>query len=322
MRRIALALTALLLAASCSLGLLDHQDDDLEKAGTFEGIDLVASGAVTNANDWYALIMTDTHVGRATKDYPDNFAWFQTWYNDNRSASDGIPISFLIHLGDLTDGSYESQYLEARRQYLGDLSDTYAYFIGASGSGRTVPFFFTPGNHDVRKSGRDHFLTYFGPGEWKLVVGDVSLYGLDSGRRYFGGTQIDKLEDALKKDSNKKLFFSHIPLSDQNLVYTYLTLTDEEERARMIHDMVVYGASAYIDGHRHLLVGPYHITDDLQEISLSCLNGPDMLTEKAPVWYILHYDGSAAQATITQYRISSKDKCLDPSTKRVMTIRF
>ncbi len=322
MRHIALALTTLLLATSCSLGLLDHQDDSLEKAGNFDGIDLVASGAVSDANDWYALIMTDTHVGRKAEDYPDNFAWFQTWYTANKSASDGIPISFLIHLGDLTDDSYESQYLEARREYLGDLPDTYAYFIGTSDSSRTVPFFFTPGNHDVRKHGRDHFLTYFGPGEWKLEVGGVSLYGLDTGRRYFGGTQIEKLEDALRQDSNKKLFLSHIPLSDQNPVYTYLTLTDEEERARMIHDMVAYGVSAYIDGHRHLLVGPYHITDDLQEISLSCLNGPDLLEDKAPAWYILHYDGSANQATITQYRIPSGDKCLAPSTKRVMTICF
>ena len=318
MRRLCLCFCFLLLA-SCSLGLLDHQDDKLEEAGNFQDFDIPLS----DHSDWYALIMTDTHVGRTAEEYPDNFEWFKNWYENNRTGSDGIPISFMIHLGDLTDDSYKSQYLQARRQYLGELSDTYNPFVETRSGIRTVPFFFTPGNHDVRRDGRDHFLTYFGQGSWKLVAGDVSLYGLDSGRRYFGETQMKKLEAALKSDANgKKLVFSHMPLAAQNPVYTYLTLTNEEERARMIHNLVSSGTSAYIDGHRHLLVGPYEITDSLQEISLSCLNGPDLLKDKAPSWYLLHYDGSANQATLTEYRIPSERETLTPTKKRVMTIDF
>ncbi len=315
MRRFLVPLLTLLLASSCSLGLLGNQDDDLENAGDFNAIDLGISG------DWNALIMTDTHVGRKAEKYPDNFQWFKSWYENNKSEG-GIEINLILHLGDLTDDSAKSQYLEAKREYLESLSDTYAYFVGSATTQRTVPAFFTPGNHDVRDDGRDHFLSTCGQSEWRVVIGDVSLYGLDSGRRFFGGTQIDKLESALRSDSGKKLFFSHMPLSDQDIRYTYLTLTNEEERARLIHDMAKYKVSAFIDGHRHMLIGPYDITSDIQEISLSCLNGPNLLDDQPPCWYILHYDSTMGKATLTQYKIESEESTLSPKTKEVMTISF
>ena len=306
MKRVLIVLLIPLLLASCSLHLLEKQDDDLEEAGNFEDT------LVTSDTDWNVLILTDSHVGRDSDSYPENHRWFKDWYLQNASSLD---LKAVIHLGDITDDSKKSQYLLARDQYVTDLENVTTTVDDEAGK---IPFYATPGNHDVRGDGRDYFLKYFGKGEWKLVLGDLSLYILDSGNRYFGGSQIDKLEDALEHDSNEKLFLSHMPLSDQDIVYFYLTLTDEDERARLIHDMAQYHVRLFIDGHRHRLVGPYKIRDDLKEISLSCMHGPDVRNEQPPSWYILRKNGDTL--TLTEYTVKKESQIQEPLTDEVLSV--
>lgn len=332
MKRLPLLLVLTLLCASCSLHLLEKQDDALEDAGDFATTTI---SSIQEGRPWKILLITDTHVGRKTDDYPTNFKWFQAWYYQDEAyllrdhqpdiASETVPADHdfdaVIHLGDVSDDSKASQYDLAYDQYVLGLKGVYTpKDSGAAVSdGTHTPLFATPGNHDVRGDGRDHFLSYFGQGEWKLDLGDLSAYILDSGNRYFGPSQLGKLEDALEDDGKPKLFLSHMPLSDQDIVYFYLTLTDEEERAKVIRFMSEYDVRAFIDGHRHRLVGPYKIKDGLKEISLSCLNGPDGLEEQPPTWYVLSYDGDN-HLEITQYMMKHGEEYASPRTETVLSI--
>lgn len=301
---------AALLLSSCSLGIIqDIVDDDLEDAGNFSAV------TVTGDTSWQVCVVTDSHIGRKNNEYPDNLKVFSAWWQTHGSS-----FKALIHLGDMTDDSAKSQYLTARDYFLTseNLGSLYGQGLGLT-AGST--FFATPGNHDIRHGdGRSHFKDYFGQGEWKLVLGDVSIYILDSSNRYFGKTQLDKLDDGLSGDGNGKIFMTHMPLGSQNIKYWYLTLADGDERDYLIDLMDDENVRLFADGHRHIPIDPYSYNDHVEEVSLAALSGPETMKMQKPYWYVFSYDGSAKELEVTRYAQDTGESA--PSASHVLSVSF
>lgn len=273
MKRLSCLLVLLsILLASCSLNLLS-QEDALGTASDFSGT------VISDAGDFLILLISDTHEGRVKSVYTDYYTQLTNWL---KSSS---PFQAAFLLGDITNDATSEQYASALSKYGGMNSSVYV----------------TAGNHDVRKNGRNLFLSTFGKVYQKVIIGGISFYLLDSSFRCFGKAQLDKLKQALKQDGNPKFFLTHMPLAGQDVNYYYLCLSDSDERKLLLALMKENNVNLYLAGHRHLLMDTVTYSDTCHEVDIGPLNGKNITIEQPPNWYTLSYNSTTKEATITQY---------------------
>ncbi|MHA1906787.1 MAG: metallophosphoesterase family protein [Candidatus Thorarchaeota archaeon] len=149
----------------------------------------------------------------------------------NQNAPD-----FVFHCGDLTPFGQETQYQ--------NVLDTV--------TGLAVPFYTTPGNHDVRLDGRTRFTEHFGESSYSfdLDVAHFSVY--DTSKGDVDEETYQWLEDDLSTtDAEWKFVFTHIPLFDprsgQN--HTLLNSTTSSRLMTLFEDTNV---SVVFSGHIHM----------------------------------------------------------------------
>mgnify|MGYP001228288681 CR=1 FL=1 len=295
-----LLITALL--SSCG-GMLSQEDEYGEKAN----FDLQTTNVTLDEDGKYTvLIITDVHDGRSkrvSQSYTP-YAQFEKWYASNIDTSWSIDL--VCNLGDLTDNSTDEQY-QAGQNFYAKLKELNA------GVGKTIEIKTILGNHDNRNGGRKKFAEIidqppyqaFQVGDKDSGAGYVSFYMLDSSPRAFSKPQMAKLEEALKNDTNPKIFMTHYPLSSNDVSYYYLSLTDTEQRETMIKLMLENKVGLYLAGHRHQQMDPVTYSSSCHELTLASMNGLDTQFESPPTWYIMEVDTMYNMAKI--YRCQWSD---------------
>jgi 3',5'-cyclic AMP phosphodiesterase CpdA len=182
-----------------------------------------------------------------------------------------------------------------------------------AGVDKTIEIKTILGNHDNRNGGRKKFAEIidqppyqaFQVGVKDSDAGYVSFYMLDSSPRAFSKPQMAKLEEALKNDTNPKIFMTHYPLSSNDVSYYYLSLTDTEQRETMIKLMLENKVGLYLAGHRHQQMDPVTYSSSCHELTLASMNGLDTQFESPPTWYIMEVDTKYNMAKI--YRCQWSD---------------
>ena len=250
------------------------------------------------------LIITDVHDGRSkrvSQSYTP-YEQFEKWYASNIDSSWSIDL--VCNLGDLTDNSTDEQYQNGQKFY--DKLKELNAGVGKS----TIDIKTTIGNHDNRNGGRKKFAEIIQqPPYQAFKIGDAtygyySFYMLDSSPRAFSKPQMAKLEEALKKDANPKLFLTHYPLSSNEVSYYYLSLTDTEQRETMIKLMLENKVGLYLAGHRHQQMDPVTYSPTCHELTLASMNGLDTQFESPPTWYIMEMDTTINMAMIYRFQWS------------------
>jgi len=106
---------------------------------------------------------------------------------------------FVMHCGDLTPFGREEQYEEVL-----DIIEPLS-----------VPFYATPGNHDVRLDGRVIFEELFGPTNYSFDVGPIHFTVIDTSEGIMSTDQLNWLEaDLVSAEAEYKVVFTHIPPFD------------------------------------------------------------------------------------------------------------
>lgn len=274
----------MLSVVSCG-GLLD-EEDAYGKASNFT---LQEIAPALSGTSFTILLITDVHVGRQSR-VPDSYDAFGNMDDWVTSVTSSGSYDFLINLGDLTDDSTDSQYASAK------------HFYENMASHMNLGSFTTIGNHDNRRGGRRRFNEYLGsPMYQAFSFGGYSFYLLDTSDRSVSKAQLSKLKQALKNDSQPKLFLTHYPLAADSMSYYYLALTDSEEREELIDLMVSNKVGLWVAGHRHAQKGPVVYTSTCHEITLASLNGLDDPWESPPSWYVMTVDTLAKTVTFDRY---------------------
>ncbi len=147
---------------------------------------------------------------------------------------------FVMHCGDLTPFGQETQYQE--------VLDTIAPL--------TVPFYATPGNHDVRLDGRARFVAHFGSANYSFDVGNVHMTVFDTSEGDVSSDQMEWLESDLQgSNADFKVVFTHIPLFDPRTGENHILLntTTSEYLKNLFSES---GVDTVFTGHIHM----YNVT--------------------------------------------------------------
>ncbi|WP_320130201.1 metallophosphoesterase [uncultured Sphaerochaeta sp.] len=296
-----LTILSLVLCTACDLpsfSLLENSEATL-KTNTFE---LQASTEMLASCSF--LLMTDQHFTRQDTGvwYAQDtfFSWLQT-YQETTAGQDARHLDLMLSLGDVTEDSREIEF----SQYSQFLAKLKTYGIETHS---------IKGNHDIRskEESNNYWDTYVQePLFQAFSYHGVSFYLLDTSCRTLGITQREKLERALAKDGQPKIFLTHMPLYGKPTLL-YYCLPDTQEREEILRIMNQYSVGLYISGHHHQGDITYRFTDTLSEFVAGAFNGRTSLVETTlPRWYICSFDASTSVISITRYAVHKSTLSVD-----------
>lgn len=246
------------------------------------------------------VVVTDVHIGRESNDdgtrrYDGAFKTFLGSEMGHRSA--------LISLGDFIDESNVG-----RASSVGFVR-TFAPYC----SGRYIG---VVGNHETHVCSME---------AWEASVpaiagvevytkrmavyrfGEVSLYVTNNAKRIFGSTQLDYLEEALKKDSNPvKMVLAHENVFtgrkfDQSLVV--FGNCSATEMARFSKILRENGVSLVLTGHTHNGGIVYSYGGGCYEMNLAAYHGYESSfdLEGKGNWYVVGVDRASREIVVETY---------------------
>lgn len=246
------------------------------------------------------IVVTDVHLGRESNDggakrYDDAFKKFLGSEMGHRSA--------LISLGDFIDESNVG-----RASSVGFVR-TFAPYC----SGRYIGVI---GNHETHVCSMEAWETSV-PAIAGVEVytkrmsvyrfGEVSLYVTNNAKRIFGSTQLDYLEEALKKDSNPvKIVLAHENVFtgrkfDQSLVV--FGNCSATEMARFSKILRENGVTLVLTGHTHNGGIVYSYGGGCYEMNLAAYHGYESSfdLEGKGNWYVVSIDRSSRKIVVETY---------------------
>lgn len=290
MRRVLLVLlmSFMVLFTSCNGGLLEYREygsfDPEFFDDKYEDDKYLRSPDSGSDNTIRALIVTDVHIGRHEGGCYGKDDLFFEWLEGESAGLD-----FSIQLGDLVDESCDSLFEEA------------AEFSKAMENKTGKKMFQVIGNHDNR-IGKGTFSYYLdAPCYYRFDHKDVSFYVLDTSSRAMSRNQLDELKQALRKDSNVKIFFTHYPLNVGQIDYFYLGLVDPEQRKELVNLMRHNRVGFYFCGHRHRQMRVQKIADRCHELTLASFDGKQGDFESPVTWYVVELDTDESTIKIIPY---------------------
>jgi predicted phosphodiesterase len=143
---------------------------------------------------------------------------------------------FVFHCGDLTPFGQETQYLD----------------VLAVTSSLTVPFYTTPGNHDIRLDGRDRFSEHFGDASYSFDLDTAHITVFDTSEGDVDEPIYSWLEDDLESsDKEWKFVFTHIPPFDPRPNENH-TLLNPSTSTRLMNLFEQTNVTVVFSGHIHL----------------------------------------------------------------------
>jgi len=279
--------TVLLLCGATACGLGEYPRVELHEPGS--GFDQPIENP-SPREAFSFLILNDIHFGRPDSGVYRAHEEFWTWL-DQYQITAPLPIELALNLGDFTDDSQESQYIE------------YAAFVDELES-RQIPTHTVVGNHDVRNQGRTYFASYVNPlSSRRISHKGISFYLLDTGNRSLGKSQVDDLAEQTNTDANLKLFCSHIPLYGGPGLF-YFALPDFQERSSVLSTMVQSKAGLYLSGHHHAGDVAWRFSEVTAEFIFGAFHGRDSLFESTlPRWYVGTFDPIVNTIRIMRYAV-------------------
>ncbi len=222
---------------SCKYGIHEgfYRSNPVEKrSAKLTTLDACEHGVNISEQEVYSfLVISDVHFGAPDKRFDE--AFIEQVISDNTTP---LP-SFCICLGDVAEHGLESEYA--------DFNATIADGLWKYG----IKTFCVVGNHDLYNSGWENYVVYNFPysSSYKMEVGDLSFYFIDSASGTLGYPQIENLKTSFATDSKRKMIFSHVPLyADDTL---YFVMQDSEERNDLITLFAENNVSYFSGGHIH-----------------------------------------------------------------------
>lgn len=292
MKKTLLLVALPLLLLSCDLSNLQILDG--EKASR-EKNTFVITDAMEEPSSFTLLITGDQHFGRRDDGvyYANDlfFSWVRQYQSQHTESEDHL--THMVSLGDSTNNSRKEEFQAYSNFTLTLLEEG-------------ITTYSIKGNHDIR-------LASDGIALWKTYVDEynyqgfshrgVSFYLLDTANRTLGRTQMHELQDAVKRDSRPKLFFSHMPLYG-NASLIYLVLGNTQERENLIRLMVENSAKLFLSGHHHQGDIWYSFRRTTSEFIAGAFHGRDSFIETTkPRWYLLHFDVPSNCITVVRYQV-------------------
>ena len=200
------------------------------------------SGIASLSGKYTVLILSDTHFGNKNKDI--NTAKLFAWL-DSVKGSEKYP-SFAICLGDATD--------------LGRLDelDLYLAFCKKLEKDYNLKLVLNAcGNHDIYQNNWENWERdcYPHTSFYKFKTEKLSWYCLDTASGVVGIKQYNYLISEFKKDSRKKIVFTHYPVVQSNFGYAHLG--ESTERNLLISDFMKNNVICVLGGHNHVKFNQY-----------------------------------------------------------------
>lgn len=187
------------------------------------------------------IVSADLHFGSCIEARPERIASFQ-------ALIDAENPSFAAFCGDLTETGTEAEYVSFR-------NFTNSLTRSALSGGGSLPWVALPGNHDLYNSGWQLYRSYVGPNYFRIEVGPVSLYGLDSANGTLGQAQLNRLKADFRTDQKPKIVFTHYPVRG-NDSFLYYRMTNPRERIILLDLFARNNVKAVFVGHWHY---PYFV---------------------------------------------------------------
>jgi predicted phosphodiesterase len=220
------ALAVFLFLSSCSLdifGLFGTSADIDKRFSESRALPAVPDLAIAT-NDYSFIVLADLHV--------------YSWDNGNfdrlkaRLTSDD---KYILACGDLTQQG-ELQYMQNYRDLM---------------SGLGIPFYSTPGNHDLYFGGWANYRDILGPSCFTLKAGNVRIISFDSASGTLGGEQRAWLENILRTYTEPLcVVFTHFEFFSPSILETQ-QYTDIEEVYYLMDLFSSYGVDYVFMGHSH-----------------------------------------------------------------------
>lgn len=200
------------------------------------------SGIDSLSGKYTVLILSDTHFGNKKKDI--NTAKLFTWL-DSVKGSEKYP-SFAICLGDATDLGRLDE-LDLYLAFCKKLENEYNLKLVLNACG----------NHDIYQNNWENWERECYPNTsfYKFKTEKLSWYCLDTASGVVGIKQYNYLISEFKKDSRKKIVFTHYPVVQSNFGYAHLG--ESTERNLLISDFMKNNVICVLGGHNHVKFNQY-----------------------------------------------------------------
>lgn len=297
--------TIIIFFASCSLNdvLYDRVLASSKENPFLNNVYTILESDATDKLE-FALV-TDVHLQReehvsGIKRYDDNFESFLSEKEGGYTA--------LLSLGDLVDEQYP-------------INDKVSSFISRFSKYCSNLFIATVGNHDLHIATPTQWensspdipvVTYFAKRMGVVKCGEVSIYITDNAKRIFGHQQLEYLEEALKKDTNKiKIVLAHENVMSGGVIDQSLILygnADIYERSNFARILEENNVSLVLSGHTHKGNAIYKFNKRTYEMNLCAYHGRDMdiELESKGNWYTISFDTSTKEIVIKNFLASTK----------------
>lgn len=226
-----LALLALSLAACDLFSRADPVAERIADSGTRALQPLGVAGPA-----FRFIITSDLHFSDGRPLPGNRISNFQALVNSQNP-------DFAVFVGDLADEGKPNDYALFR-------NFTDALTKAPAGGGGSLPWIAAVGNHDLYNNGWRSYRTQVGPSYYRVTVGNVSIYGLDSGNGTLGQAQLNRLQSDFAGDSRPKIVLCHYPIRG-NDGYVYYRLTNPRERADLLDLFARNQVKAVFVGHWH-----------------------------------------------------------------------
>lgn len=143
---------------------------------------------------------------------------------------------FVFHCGDLTPFGQESQ-----------------YSVVFSTLGRlNVPFYTTPGNHDIRLGGNLRYIRYFGPSKYSFDIDDAHFMVFNTSLGDISESDMTWIQnDLLNSTAQWKFVFTHIPPFDPRANRDH-ALLNETTATRLMSLFEDTSVDVVFAGHIHM----------------------------------------------------------------------
>jgi 3',5'-cyclic AMP phosphodiesterase CpdA len=216
----------ILFLSSCALDIFGFLATSADVDTRFsESGELAAIPDLTIAtNDYTFIVISDLHV----------YSWDNGNF-DRLKARLTADDQFVLACGDLTQQG-ELQYMENYRDLMNGLG---------------LPFYSTPGNHDLYFGGWTNFRDILGPGAYTLKAGNIRLISFDSASGTLGADQRAWLENILRTYTESVCaVFTHFEFFSPSIFETQ-QYTDIEEVYYLMDLFSRYGVDYVFMGHSH-----------------------------------------------------------------------